>query len=99
MENKKAEIASKLMVEKSPKYANGVVDLKMQEQLRLMLNLFEKKVDNAEKDYKQTHKKNFDIKKMKCCVNRQLKKEREFLIKVNLIPSVQILNTTQTFKY
>lgn len=66
----------------------------MQEQLRLMLNVFEKKVDNAEKNYQENHKENFDIKKMKCCVNRQLKKEREFLIKVNLIPSIQILNTT-----
>jgi len=71
----------------------------MQEQLRLMLNVFEKKVDEAEQGYKKNHKGNFDIKKMKCCVNRQLKREREFLIKVNLIPSIQILNIAQTFKY
>jgi len=71
----------------------------MQEQLRLMLNVFEKKVDEAEQSYQENHKENFDIKKMKCCVNRQLKRERELLIKVNLIPSIQILASTQTFKY
>ncbi len=71
----------------------------MQEQLRLMINWFEKKVDNEEKDYKEKHKGNFNVQKMKNFVNRKLKREREVLIKVNLIPSIQILDSTKRFKY
>lgn len=71
----------------------------MQEQLRLMINWFDKKIDEEEKDYKEKHKENFNVQKMRRHVNKKLKMERETLIKVNLIPSVQILNSTKRFKY
>jgi len=71
----------------------------MQEQLRLMINLFEEKVNEAEKDYKEKHKDNFNIQKMKSSVNRKFKREREVMIKVNLIPSIKILESVKRFKY
>lgn len=71
----------------------------MEDKLRLMINWFEKKVDEAEKDYKEKHKEDFDIQKMKGFVNRKLRIERETLIKVNLIPSIKILESTKRFKY
>jgi len=71
----------------------------MENELRLMLNLFEKKVDEAEQNYKKEHKQNFNIEKMKASINRKLKLEREVLIKVNLLPSALILENTERFKY
>ncbi len=71
----------------------------MQEQLRLMINWFEKRVDDAEKDYKEKHKRNFNVQKMKDSVNRKLKREREAMIKVNLLPSARIIHLTKRLKY
>ena len=71
----------------------------MENELRLMVNLFEKKVDEAEKDYKEKHKENFNHQKMKSSVNRKFKNERETMIKINLIPSMQILDYTKRLKY
>jgi hypothetical protein len=71
----------------------------MENELRLMLNLFEKKVDEAEQNYKKEHKQNFNNEKMKASINRKLKLEREVLIKVNLLPSALILENTERFKY
>lgn len=72
---------------------------KMENELRLMINWFEKKVDEAEKEYKEKHKEDFDVAKMKKSVNRKLKVERETLIKVNMLPSALILENTKRFKY
>jgi len=71
----------------------------MENELRLMISWFEKKVDEAEQEYKEKHKENFDIVKMNKSVNRKLKVERETLIKVNMLPSALILENTKRFKY
>ena len=71
----------------------------MENELRLMLSWFEEKVDKAERNYMEKHKGDFNIKKMKSSVNRKLKREREFFIKVNLMPSDQILSSGERFKY
>jgi len=71
----------------------------MENELRLMINWFEAKVNKAEEDYKEVKKENFDVQKMKKSVNKKLKFERETLIKVNLLPSVLILKNTERFKY
>ena len=47
------------------------------EQLRFMLKVFERKVDELEESYKEKNKENFDEDKMRKYVNRKLKKERE----------------------
>ena len=59
----------------------------MESELRLMIDWFEKKVDNAEKEYREKHKENFSAEKMNKSINRKLKVERETLIKVNMLPS------------
>lgn len=71
----------------------------MENELRLMIDWFEKKVDNAEKEYKEKHKEDFSVENMKRNVNRKLKMERESLIKVNMLPSALILKNTKKFKY
>ena len=71
----------------------------MENELRLMINWFEKKVNEAEQEYKEKHKENFDVAKMNKSVNRKLKMERETLIKVNMLPSALILENTKRFKY
>ena len=59
-----------------------------------MISWFEKKIDEAEKEYKEKHKDNFDREKMNKYTNRKLKLERETLIKVNILPSVLILKNS-----
>lgn len=71
----------------------------MENELRIMTSWFEKKIDEAEQDYKEKHKENFDIDKMNKSVNKKLKVERENLIKVNMLPSALILENTKGFKY
>lgn len=71
----------------------------MESELRLMIDWFEKKVDNAEKEYREKHKENFSAEKMNKSINRKLKLERETLIKVNMLPSALILKNTKKFKY
>jgi len=63
----------------------------MENELRLMIGWFEKKVDEAEKNYREKHKENLDIQKMNRHVNRKLKIQRETLIKVNMLPSALII--------
>mgnify|MGYP001583590139 CR=1 FL=1 len=69
------------------------------EQLRFMLEVFEKKVDGLEEDYKEKNKDNFDEDKMKRYVNRKLKREIQILNYCNIMPSVRILETSESFKY
>jgi hypothetical protein len=71
----------------------------MENELRLMISWFEKKIGEAEKDYKEKHKERFNVQKMKKYINIKFKRERETMIKINLIPSVQILESTKRFKY
>jgi hypothetical protein len=63
-----------------------------------IIKVFEKKVDNAEKEYREKHKENFSAEKMNKSINRKLKVERETLIKVNMLPSALILKNTKKFK-
>lgn len=63
----------------------------MENELRLMIRIFEEKIDRAEEEYKEKHKENFDKVKMNRYVNRKLKLERETLIKANMFPSALIL--------
>jgi len=71
----------------------------MENELRLMLGWFEEKLDKAEEEYKENHKEDFNIKKMKASINRKLEFERKTLIKVNILPSALILKNTERFKY
>ena len=66
--------------------------------LKLMINWFEKKINEAEQEYKEKHKENFDVTKMNKSVNRKLKKEIMILNFVNIIPSALILENTKRFK-
>ena len=70
----------------------------MENELRMMVSWFEKKIDEAEQEYKEKHKENFDREKMNKYTNRKLKLERETLIKVNILPSALILKKTERFK-
>ncbi len=63
----------------------------MENELRLMISWFEKKVDEAEKNYKEKHKENLDIQKMNMHVNRKLKREIRIMNAVNIIPSALII--------
>lgn len=71
----------------------------MENELRLMISWFEKKIDETEKEYKEKHKDNVDRQKMNRYTNRKLKLEREALIKINMLPSALILEKTKRFKY
>ena len=67
----------------------------MENELNLMIHLFESKIDASEKDYKEKHKEDFDKQKMNKHINRKLKKEINGIIAFNLIPSVQVLNSNR----
>ena len=71
----------------------------MREQLKLMLVVFEAKANELEEDYREKHKENFDEDKMKRYVNRKLKREIRILNCCNIMPSVKILETAESFKY
>lgn len=57
----------------------------MQEQLRLIINQFEKKIDRVEEDYKEKHKKHVNYQKMKNHVDKKLSKEIKMLIGINFM--------------
>ena len=71
----------------------------MREQLKFMLEVFEKKVDELEENYKEKNKDNFDEDKMKRYVNKKLKREIQILNYCNIMPSVIILESSESFKY
>ena len=56
----------------------------MREQLKVMLEVFEKKVDELEESYKEKNKSNFDEDKMKKYINRKLKREIQILNYCNI---------------
>ena len=70
----------------------------MENELRLMISWFENKINEAEKDYKEKHKEDFDREKMNKHLNKKFKREREVMIKVNLMPSAYILESAERFK-
>ena len=69
------------------------------EQLRLTLEIFEAKVNKLEEGYKEKHKEDFSEEKMKRYVNRKLKREIQILNYCNIMPSVEILENSDSFKY
>lgn len=71
----------------------------MREQLKFMLEVFEKKVDELEENYKEKNKDNFDEDKMKKYVNRKLKREIQILNYCNIMPSLRVLESSESFKY
>ena len=70
-----------------------------QEQLALAIDLFESKIIKLEKTYKEKHKDNFEIEKMKKFINKKLKREIQILNYCNIIPSVRIVQNSESFKY
>lgn len=55
-----------------------------QEQLTLAIDLFESKIMELEKAYKEKHKDDFEIEKMKRFINRKLKREIQILNYCNI---------------
>ena len=72
---------------------------KMKNELRLMIKVFEDKINKTEEEYKKKCNGNFDKEKMRKYVNRKLKRERDGLILINLLPSAYAINLTKRFKY
>ena len=70
-----------------------------QEQLALAIDLFESKIIKLEKTYKEKHKDNFEIEKMKKFINKKLKREIQILNYCNIMPSVRIVQNSESFKY
>ena len=71
----------------------------MENELRLAIKLYEDKINKTEEEYKKKCNGNFDKEKMRKYVNRRLKRERDGLILINLLPSVCAINLTKRFKY
>ncbi len=71
----------------------------MENKLRLMINLFEKKLNELEEDYKKNHKENFNEEKMERYINRKLKREIQILNYYNIMPSIRVLEASEIFKY
>ena len=72
---------------------------KMENELRLMVKVFEDKINKTEEEYKKKNNGQVDREKMDRYVNRKLKKEIMILNFVNIMPSAQAVNITKRFKY
>ena len=59
--------------------------------IRLAIKLFENKINKTEEEYKKKCNGNFNKEKMRRYVNRKLKRERDFLIQMNLMPTAYAL--------
>ena len=70
----------------------------MYEQLKFMLEVFEKRVDKLEEEYKEKNKDNFSEEKMNRHINRKLKREIQIINYCNIAPSLHVLNS-ENFKY
>ena len=71
----------------------------MENELRLAIKLYENKINKTEEEYKKNCNGNFDKEKMRKYVNRKLKRERDGLILINLLPSAYAINLTKRLKY
>lgn len=71
----------------------------MENELRLMVKVFEEKINQTEEEYKERNQGQIDKEKMNRYVNRKLKREIMILNAVNIMPSALVLNTTKRFKY
>jgi len=72
---------------------------KMENELRLAIKLYENKINKTEEEYKKKCNGDFDKEKMRKYVNRKLKRERDGLILINLLPTARVINLTKRFKY
>ena len=70
----------------------------MENELKVMIEVFEAKVIQTEEEYKKKNKGDVDKEKMNKFVNRKLKKII-FLNAVNIVPSAYAKNVTKRFKY
>jgi hypothetical protein len=70
----------------------------MENELKVMIEVFEAKVSQTEEEYKKKNKGETDKEKMSKFVNRKLKKEIIFLNAVNIVPSACAINITKRFK-
>ena len=71
----------------------------MENELRLAIKLYEDKINKTEEEYKKKCNGDFNKEKMRKYVNRKLKRERDGLILINLLPSIYAINLTKRFKY
>ena len=71
----------------------------MENELRLMVKVFEEKINQTEEEYKKKNQGQIDKEKMNRYVNKKLKREIIILNAVNIMPSAYVLNTTKRFKY
>ncbi len=71
----------------------------MENELRLMVKVFEEKINQTEEEYKIKNNGNIDKEKMNRYINRKLKREIIILNTVNIMPSALVLNATKRFKY
>jgi hypothetical protein len=71
----------------------------MENKLRLMIKIFEEKINRTEEEYKKKNKGDIDREKMSRYVNRKLKKEIIFMNAANIVPSAYAMNITKRFKY
>jgi len=71
----------------------------MENELKVMIEVFEAKVSRTEEEYKKKNNGQVDREKMDRYVNRKLKKEIMILNFVNIMPSAQSVNITKRFKY
>jgi len=71
----------------------------MEDKLRLMVKVFEEKINQTEEEYKNKNQGQINKEKMNRYVNRKLKREIMILNAVNIMPSALVLNTTKRFKY
>ena len=71
----------------------------MENKLRVMIKVFEEKINKTEEEYKKNNQGQIDKEKMNKYVNRKLKRDIMILNAVNIIPSAYVLNTTKRFKY
>lgn len=66
----------------------------MENELKVMIEVFEAKVSQTEEEYKKKNKGDINKEKMNRFVNRKLKKEIIFLNNVNIVPSAYAMNVT-----
>ena len=73
--------------------------MNFEEKLRLGIYALESNIIKLEGDYKEKHKDCLDARKMRAYINRKLAREIKLLVCFNLMPSLEILKNSESFKY
>jgi hypothetical protein len=71
----------------------------MENELRFMIAVFENRINKTEEEYKNKCRDDFNKEKMQKYVNRKLKREKQALLQMNILPSVIAVNQMKRFKY